>query len=160
MAIRRANFGLGSMMNPLTARAIYCVGLCLLTACAVLPEAPVPEPLPVVDVQAPPTVAQQLAAATRDRVEAARRHGSKHPETVKAVAVEATLRSYAQSLAAQDKDFHGQVVAALSNELASAMAMRSQASVLYGARHPEMLKAETLVRELTIALNTEVRNRS
>jgi uncharacterized protein involved in exopolysaccharide biosynthesis len=144
-------------MNPLTARAIYCVGLCFLAACAVLPEPP-PAVAPVAAAQTP-SIAEQLAAATRDRVEASQRYGSKHPKAMKATAVEATLRSYAQSLAAPG-DVHSQVVTALSNELAAAMALRAQAAARYGARHPELLKAEALVRELTVALNTEVRSHS
>jgi hypothetical protein len=142
-------------MNPLTARAIYCVGLCFLTACAVLPEPPPVAP-PVMTGMAPPTVAQQLAAATRTRIEAERRHGSNHPEAMKAIAVETTLRNYVLSLAEQ-RDLHSEVVTALSNELAAAMALRARASARYGAEHPEMLRAEAVVRELTVALNTEVR---
>jgi uncharacterized protein involved in exopolysaccharide biosynthesis len=145
-------------MNPLVARAIYCVGLCFLAACAVLPDPVVVAAPTPITIQAPPTVAQQLASATRDRVEAMRRYGDNHPAVIKAAAVEATLRSYAQTLSQQDA-FHSEFVAALSNELAAAMAQRAEASKRYGAKHPELIRAETLVRELTLTLNTEVRSR-
>ena len=145
-------------MNPLTARAIYSVGLCFLAACAVLPERPPVTTAPAIVVEASPTVAQQLAAATRDRVEATRTYGSKHPATIKAVAAETALRSAARSLGEQN-DFHSELVAALSNELAAAMTLRDQASTRYGAMHPELIRADMLVRDLTIALNTEVRSR-
>ena len=153
----QGDFRAGISMNPLTARAIYCAGLCFLTACAVLPEPP-PAAARVAAAQTP-GIAEQLAAATRDRIEAGQRYGSKHPKVIKAAATEAMLRSYAQSLAAQG-DVHSQVLKALSNELAAAMALRAEAAARYGARHPEMLKAEALVRDLTIALNAEVRSHS
>jgi uncharacterized protein involved in exopolysaccharide biosynthesis len=125
-----------------------------------MPEAPAAAPRPPVEVKATPSIAQELAAATRARVEAARRYGAKHTQTMKAAGVEAALRTQARTLAARDKDYQSEIVAALSSELASAMALRSQASARYGARHPEMIEAETLVRDLTIAVNAEVRGRS
>lgn len=146
-------------MHPLTARAIYSVGLCFLAACAVLPEPAPVTTAPAISVQAQPTVAQRLAAATRDRVEANRIYGPKHPAAIKAIAAETALRAFTGSLGERD-DFHREFVAALSNELATAMTLRTQASTRYGAKHPEMLRAETLVRDLTIALNAEVRSHS
>jgi len=155
MAIRGANTSAGLAMNPLIARVVYCVGLCFLAACAVIPEPAAIVTAPVVNLEITPTLAKQLAAATRERVEASRRYGDKHPVALKAVATEAALRAYAER--AKLEGFHDELVGALSDELASALAQREQASLHFGDRHPQMQRAETLVRELTIALNTVVR---
>jgi uncharacterized protein involved in exopolysaccharide biosynthesis len=142
-------------MNPLIARVVYCVGLCFLAACAVIPGPAAIAPAPTATVEVAPTLAKQLAAATRVRVEASRTYGDKHPAVIKAAATEAALRAYAERT--KPERFHDELVGALSDELASALAQRDQASLRFGDKHPEMQRTETLVRALTIVLNTEVR---
>jgi uncharacterized protein involved in exopolysaccharide biosynthesis len=147
-------------MNPLAARVIFCVGLCLLAACAALPEAiPVETPHVAVAPAPQPSVAQQLAAATRDRIEAMHLYAPRHPDVAKAQATEATLRSYAQSLS-ESESVRSEIVTAMSNELTAALARRAATATRYGPTHPEMVVAEALVRELTVALNLEVRRQS
>ena len=142
-------------MNPLIARVIYCVGLCFLTACAVLPEPAPVATAPAATLEIAPALARQLAAATRERVETSRRYGEKHPAFIRAAATETALRAYAEL--ARPEGFHGELVGALSEELASALAQRDVASLRYNVKHPELQRVETLVHELTVVLNTEVR---
>ena len=53
--------------------------------------------------------------------------------------------------------FHRDLIRALSNELADARQESRELEARYGARHPEMLRAETVVTALTSAINAEVR---
>lgn len=140
-------------MNPFIARVVYCVVLGFLAACSVLPTTPAPAPKPVA-INTAPALAHQLAAATRNRVEAERLYGPKHPAMIEAVAVETALRAYADI--AQPEGFHDELVKALSNELASAMARREMISLFRGEKRLQMQRAQGLVRELTIAVNSEV----
>jgi uncharacterized protein involved in exopolysaccharide biosynthesis len=140
-------------MNPLIARWIYCVGLFVLTACAVLPEpqeqaasAPAAQPAMATEVQ--------LARVMRERAELSLLYGERHPAMIKAAAAESALRD--AGLAADPAHFHRDLIRALSTELADARQKSRELATLYGDRHPEMLRAETVVSALTSAINAEV----
>jgi uncharacterized protein involved in exopolysaccharide biosynthesis len=142
-------------MNSLMARWIFCTGLCLLTACAVLPEpsAPVVEaPAAVPSI----TLEKKLARVMRERAELAVRYGPQHPAMIEAAAAETVLRNAA--LAADPEHFRRGLIRALGNELADALRDRSEAAIRYGALHPEMRRAESVVTALTAAVNAEVRS--
>ena len=141
-------------MTPTTARAIYCLGVFLLAACAGMPEAKAPAaPVAAVQISATPEVL--LAQAIRDRVEVQRLYGPKNVKWKQAEGVESCLREYASRA---NPHFHRDLIAALSNQLADAMADRTRASFKYGPKHPAMIRAETAVSGLTAAINAEVHN--
>ena len=143
-------------MNPFAARVVYCVVLGFLAACSVLPS-PAPAPKAVA-IDTAPALAHQLATATRNRVEAERLYGPKHPAMIEAVAVETALRAYADL--SRPQGFHDELVKALSGELATALAQREMASLYFGDQHPQMRRAQMLVRDLTVVVNAEVHTHS
>jgi uncharacterized protein involved in exopolysaccharide biosynthesis len=141
-------------MNPLTARWIFCVGLCLLAACAVLPEPP-RQAAAAPTVQATLTTEAKLARVMRERAELSLRYGEQHPAMIEAAAAESALRE--AGLAADPARFHRDLIHALSNELADARQESRGLEARYGAGHAEMLRAQTVVAALTSAINAEVR---
>ena len=141
-------------MNPLTARWIFCVGLLLLTACAVLPEPP-KQAIDVPVAQNTMTTEVKLARVVRERAKLSVRYGESHPAMIEAAAAETALRH--AGLAADPGRFHRDLIHALSDELANARQESRELAISYGARHPEMLRAEAAVIALTSAINAEVR---
>jgi uncharacterized protein involved in exopolysaccharide biosynthesis len=141
-------------MNSLTARWIFCAGLLVLAACAVLPEPPKQAAAaPAAEIAL--TTEMKLARVMRERAELSLRYGELHPAMIQAAAAESALRD--AGLAADPARFHRDLIRALSNELADARQESRELSTRYGASHPEMLRAETVVASLTSALNAEVR---
>lgn len=141
-------------MNPLTARWIFCVGLCLLAACAVLPE-PSKQAVAAPVAQIAMTTEMKLARVMHERAELSVLYGELHPAMVDAAAAESALRD--AGLAADPAHFHRDLIHALGNELANARQESRQLAARYGVRHPAMLRAETAVTALTSAINAEVR---
>jgi uncharacterized protein involved in exopolysaccharide biosynthesis len=142
-------------MNPLTARWIFCTGLCFLAACAVLPE-------PLAAAVEAPAVARPvltpemtLAKVVRERAELSSLYGARHPAMIAAAAAEHSLRE--TMLAAESKHFHRDLIRALSHELADARRHHRLLAAQYGEQHPDMRRAETAVRGLTAAINAQVR---
>ena len=141
-------------MNPLTARWVFCVGLFVLAACAVLPEPPKQAAAgPAATVAM--TTEMKLARVVRERAELSVRYSERHPAMIEAAAAESTLRD--SGLAADPERFHRDLIFALSNELADARQESRELATRYGATHPDMLRAETVVTALTYAINAEVR---
>ena len=141
-------------MTPTTARAIYCLGVFLLAACATMPEAKAPVgPVAAAKISATPEVL--LAQAIRDRIDVERMYGPKDAKWKQVEGVENCLREYASRA---NPHFHRDLIAALSNQLADAMADRTRASLKYGPKHPAMIQAETTVSGLSAAINAEVHN--
>lgn len=147
-------------MRPLTARIVYCACLCTLAACAALPEthpAAAPartqsaEPL----VLQPSGIAADLASVMRRQAEFAEAYGVSHPETLKVATQAASLRD--TGLLADPKDFDGNLIGALSDQLANARRDHALLVAHHGESHPEAVKAEGVVSALTAAINREVR---
>jgi uncharacterized protein involved in exopolysaccharide biosynthesis len=97
----------------------------------------------------------KLARVMRERAELSAVYGERHPAMIEAAAAEMSLRD--AGLASDPEHFHRDLIHALSNELASARRESRELAVRYGVRHPEMLRAETVVTALTSAINAEVR---
>src|SRR5262245_25338445 len=111
------------IMKPLTARWIFCVGLCLLTACAVLPEPDAPVAA-AAETPVSMTTEVKLARVIRERADLATRYGAGHPATIEAAAAETALRDAA--LAADPQQFHRNLIRALGDELADALHDRGE----------------------------------
>lgn len=142
-------------MNSLTARWIFCAGLLLLAACAVLPEPPTAAaPMPV----AAPSMTSEvkLARVMRERAELSAFYRSSHPAMIEAAAAETALRDAA--LAEDPDHFRRDLIRALSDELASALHDRGELSARHGSKHPELRRANTVITALTSAINFEVRS--
>jgi uncharacterized protein involved in exopolysaccharide biosynthesis len=142
-------------MNPLTARWIFCTGLCFLAACAVLPE-------PLAAAVEAPAVARPvltpemtLARVVRERAQLSSLYGPRHPAMIEAEAAETSLRHAMRS--AGSEHYRRDLIRALSAELAEARYQRRVLIAQYGEDHPGLLSAETAVRALTAAINAEVR---
>ncbi len=140
-------------MNPMTARWIFCSGLCFLAACAVLPEPQIVDSAPAAATLPAPEKA--LAKAMRERAELSGLYGADHPAVISAAAAEASLRQTA--LAADPAHFRRNLIRALSDELADVRRERRMAE-RHGEQHPAMKRADTAVRSLTAAINAEVRS--
>ena len=140
-------------MNPLLARWLYCVWLCFLAACAVIPSppeasAPAETAAPVVAREA------ELARVVREKAELSVRYGARHPEIIKAAATEATLREAFQK---QNRgEFRRALIRALSDELADALRARREIAARTGEADPELRVAQGVILALTAAINREV----
>src|ERR1700754_4108653 len=117
-------------MNPLTARWIYCLGLFVLTACAVLPE-PAQQATSASVAQPVLTNEEKLARVMRERAELSLRYGEGHPASIEAAAAETALRD--AGLAADPARFHRALIHALSSELADARQESRELATRYGA---------------------------
>ncbi len=140
-------------MNPRLARWAYSAWLCFLAACAVIPSPP--ETAPPSDIAAPQIRPEtELARIVRERAELSVRYGARHPQLVKAAAVETALRE-----ASPDEDrgeFRRALIRALSDELADAMRARREIAARRGEADPELRVAQGVVLALTAAINREV----
>ncbi len=145
-------------MRASTSRFVYCLGLLVVTACALLPEA-IPGAVATGAARAVPlTTEVRLAQAIRGRVELAAAVTPDDPSMREAVATEAALRNlaFADDVAATRRD----LIYALTNELSDALSDREQISARYEGAHAERVKADAVVLGLTAAINSEVhRNR-
>ena len=142
-------------MRASTSRLVYCVGLLVATACAVLPEA-MNAPVGTASSAAPLSAEARLAHTIRDRIELAAVYGEDHPKLQETATTEAALRelAFSDDVAATRRE----LIAALANELSDALANRSKLAA--EAAEPELVKADAVVSGLTAAINTEVhRNR-
>lgn len=145
-------------MRPLTARIVYCACLCTLAACAALPEPTAAAGSNASSSasrgSAPAGIAAELALALRRQAELVQVYGPAHPETTKAAAAVTSLRESA--LLADPQTFEGDLIEALSYQLANARQDLAVLSTRYGPAHPEFKKADGVVLALTIAINEEV----
>jgi uncharacterized protein involved in exopolysaccharide biosynthesis len=140
-------------MNPLTARWIFCVGLFVLAACAVLPE-PAQQAAPAPAAEITMTTETKLARVVRERAELSARYGDSHPAMIEAAAAESTLR---EAAAAEDRTrFRRALIRALSEELSDALQDRRELSAQYGEAHPRMRTVQGVIFALTNAINAEV----
>jgi hypothetical protein len=141
-------------MRASTSRLVYCIGLFVVTACAVLPEAMHVTVENAADAK-PLTAETRLAHTIRDRIELSAVYEPGHPKLQEAAATEVALRELAFS------DDTGatrrELIAALANELSDAMATRSAIEGHPDAPRAERVKADAVVSGLTAAINTEVR---
>jgi hypothetical protein len=144
-------------MRASTSRLVYCVGLLVATACAVLPEA-ISTPVAATSKASPLSTEVRLAQAMRDRLELEAAYDPSNPAVQKTAALETALRdlAFADDVSATRR----QLISALADQLSDALADRSQLAANVTAEHPRMLKANAVVSGLTAAINTEVhRNR-
>jgi len=140
-------------MNRTGARIAYCVGLFLLTACAVIPPpaAPTIIAVPVVAAQ---STGDKLASAMHQRI-AIEASGAVHDVRLTELASEiAGLRRVA--FEDDRKGARIELIDALADELSAAMARRSAISDQFGASHPNTGVANEIIRSLTAAINAEV----
>lgn len=140
-------------MNRTSAQIAYCIGLLVLTACAVIPPPPKPAIVarPVIAAQ---STEERLAAAMHQRI-AIEASGAVHDFRLTELASEiAGLRRMA--FEDDSKDARIELIDALADELSAAMARRSAISDAFGADHPELGIADAIVRSLTAAINVEV----
>jgi hypothetical protein len=145
-------------MRASTSRLIYCIGLLVVTACAVLPEA-MTTPVGAITEAAPLTTEVRLAHAMRDRVELTAEYGAGHPRMLEAAATETALRhlAFSDDVDATRRD----LISALANELSDALATRSELAANQHPEAPELARANAVIDGLTAAINTEVhRNRA
>lgn len=142
-------------MNRASARVAYCIGLLVLTACAVMPS-PAKPAIIATPVAASQSTEDKLASAIHQRI-AIEASGAVHDLRLDALTTEiAGLRRVAF-----EDDRQGartELIDALADELSAAMARRSQLASLYGAGHPQIDVADAIIRRLTAAINVEVHN--
>src|SRR5690606_16109791 len=142
-------------MKPLTARWIFCSGLCFLAACAVLPERV------IVAVEAPVaatpemTAPATLAKVVRERAEFSSLYGEGPPAMIQAAAAAASLRE--TLLAAEPGQCHRDRLRALGGELADARQSQRTCAGRDGEQPPAMRRADSAARGLTAASNAGVR---
>jgi hypothetical protein len=145
-------------MRASTSRFVYCLGLLVVTACALLPEA-IPGAVATGGARAVPlTTEVRLAHAIRGRVELTAVATPDDPTVRQAVATETALRdlAFADDAVATRRD----LIYALTDELSDALSDREQISARHDDAHPERVKADAVVLGLTAAINSEVhRNR-
>ncbi len=148
------------LMRASTSRLVYCIGLLVVTACAVLPEA-MNAPVGAASTAAPLSAEARLAHTIRDRIELTAVYGEGHPRLQETATTEAALRelAFSDDIAATRRD----LISALANELSDALANRSKLAAEAAEPElikPELIKADAVVSGLTAAINTEVhRNR-
>jgi hypothetical protein len=147
-------------MRPLTARIVYSVCLCTLAACAALPETPSAAPAPRMQstghlILQPSGIAADLASVMRRQAELSESYGASHAETLKVATHAASLRD--TGLLADPEEFEGNLIRALSDQLANARRDHALLVAHHGETHPEAVKAEGVVFALTTAINREVR---
>jgi hypothetical protein len=138
-------------MKASTSRVIYCAGLFLLAACAVMPQRPPQAMVAATIVSAPQSPEVRLAQAMRHRIEVEIAYGARHPEFAEAREIETALRELA--FADDARATRGDLIDALADELSDALAIRS---TLPGADSAARADAEQLIRRLTAAINREV----
>lgn len=145
-------------MRASTSRIVYCFGLLVATACAVLPEA-----LPTLVAEAPAasplTTEVRLARTIHDRLELQTALAPSEPALTEKIVLENALRelAFADDVATTRRD----LILALTNELSGALAERTALSERFVEGHPERVKADVVITGLTAAINGEVRrNRS
>lgn len=144
-------------MRASTSRTVYCIGLFMLTACAVLP-APAPTVTSAITTSAPLAVEERLAQSIRQRIELEVTLPADNGSLANVAATEAALRSlaFADDPAASRKD----LIAALADELSGALAERGRLSA-DGADKKRQAQVETVITRLIAAINSEVnRNRA
>jgi uncharacterized protein involved in exopolysaccharide biosynthesis len=140
-------------MNPLTARWIFCVGLFVLAACAVLPE-PAKQAAAAPAAEITMTTEMKLARVVRERAELSTRYGERHPAMIEAAAAESALR---EAASIDDRSqYRRALIRALSEELSDALQDRRELSVQYGEAHPRMRTVQVVIFALTAAINAEV----
>ncbi len=146
----RANPG---MLKASTSRLVYCVGLFALTACAVLP-APVVETSMAVVTSAPLSAEERLASSIRDRIELEATLPAGHADLATAAATESALRSlaFAENPTAARTD----LIAALADELSSALAERTRIASDDSADTASGARMEKVISGLIGAINAEV----
>lgn len=150
--------GLNGTMRASTSRVVYCLGLLVLTAGALLPQAAPATVVPVAAKAAPLTTEVRLAQAIRGRVELGATVTPDDPSLREAVATETALRSLAFS--GDTATTRRELISALTNELSDALSDRELISTRYDGAHPDLAKANAVVLGLTAAINSEVhRNR-
>src|SRR5690606_17279715 len=130
-------------MKPLTARWIFCSGLCFLAACAVLPERVIVAVEAPVAARPEMTAPATLAKVVRERAEFSSLYGEGHPAMIQAAEAEASLRE--TLLAAEPDQFHRDLIRALSEELADARQSQRTFAARYGEQHPAMRRADSAV---------------
>jgi hypothetical protein len=145
-------------MRASTSRVVYCFGLLIATACAVLPEA-LPSLVAEAPTAAPLTAEIRLARTIHTRLELETAPEANQPALAEKIVLENALRdlAFADDVAATRRD----LILALTNELSGALADRTALSQRFVEGHPERVKADTVITGLTLAINNEVRrNRS
>jgi hypothetical protein len=143
-------------MRASTSRLVYCIGLLVVTACAVLPEAMHATVETATDAK-PLSAEARLAHTIRDRIELSAVYGPEHPKLQETATTEAALRelAFADDVGATRRE----LISALANELSDALATRSKLTTSE-ASDTDLVKANAVVSGLTAAINTEVhRNR-
>lgn len=138
-------------MRASTSRVVYCAGLLLATACAVLPKS-APAPVAETSRASPQSVEARLAHSIRDRIELAATFGNSHPRLAEAALTEAALRKLA--FAGNIAEARHQLILALADELADALANRSRLAGQTDAS--DRTRADAVVSGLTAAINAEV----
>ncbi len=139
-------------MRASTSRTIFCAGLFVLAACAVLP-APVQETATAVATTATVNVEVRLAQSIRDRIELDHTLPARHPERIAAAADEQALRELAF---ADDSASRSGLIDALADQLSLALAeRRAAAETADTKRHAQV---ETVISALIAAINAEVHN--
>ncbi len=139
-------------MRASTSRTVYCIGLFMLTACAVLP-APVPTVNTAIATSAPLAVEERLAQSIRQRIELEVTLPPGDDSLANVAATETALRSlaFADDPAASRKE----LIAALADELSGALAERGRLSA-GGADKKRQAQVEAVITRLIAAINSEV----
>lgn len=145
-------------MRASTSRVVYCLGLLVLTASALLPQA-APATMATGATRAVPlTTEVRLAQAIRGRVELGATVTPDDPGLREAVATETALRNLA--FADDVTTTRRELISALTDQLSDALSDRELISAHYDGAHPDIAKADAVVLGLTAAINSEVhRNR-
>jgi hypothetical protein len=141
-------------MRASTSRFVYCLGLLVATACAVLPEA-LPTLVAEAPTAAPLTTEVRLARTIHDRLELETAAAPSQPLLAEKIVLENALRelAFADDAVATRRD----LILALTNELSGALADRTALSERFVEGHPERVKADAVITGLTAAINSEVR---
>ena len=141
------------MLKASTSRLVYCIGLFALTACAVLPV-PVVETSMAVVTSAPLSAEDRLAQSIRARIELEAALPAHHSDLAAAVATEDALRSLA--FADDPATARAELIAALADELSSALAERTRFASNPGADKASGARMEKVISGLIGAINAEV----